>query len=471
MVWIELSGDCGNRVRFFEADSGFSEPDPCFKGEYLSCFPLRRDSGLELCVGLGRKAEITQRRLTDAAAKAVKVLRGYCIHEAVFDFSRSGIKLDETTVRCAVMGIKLGLYQYRKYRSDFREENFRFFLSDPETPLPAAAETSLKETENVCDGILEARDLVNMPANGLPPAVMAELLRGEAEKVGVQAEILDERQAEALGMGAFLAVGNSSGNPPRLIVLRYLADDESSSKIALVGKGVTCDTGGYCLKGRDSMLGIKGDMAGGAAVAQAIFALAKNGIRANVVGIIPACENRISRQSFVPGDIIRSMSGKTIEIRNTDAEGRLILADAVTYAVRVEKVSRIVDIATLTGAVVSALGFTTAGVLTNDENLWRQLQEAGELSQEQYSRLPIYPEYEKLLHSDLADIRNMGESYCGTITAGLFIQAFCEGLPWLHIDIAGTAWVDKPFFEYQSCGATGASVATLYQLIRMQQHT
>lgn len=464
MVKFKLGGTCKNSIRLMDADSDFTAVQDYFHADYLSSFPLVRASEFDLYIGLGSAGQLTGRRLIDAAAKAVKMLKEYHVDQAVVDLSFNFKKFGINCIRFVVLGIKLGLYQYGNYCTDFQEESDTFFLTGVEDSLLPAAKTLLAESENLADGILQARDMVNTPANCMTPDDFATALRCGAQECGVQAEILDEKQVEALGMNAFLTVGSSSGNSPRLIVLRYLADPENPVKTALVGKGVTCDTGGYCLKGKNSMLGIKGDMAGGAAVAQAIFALAKNKVNTNVVGIIPACENRISRQSFVPGDIITSMSGKTIEIQNTDAEGRLILADAVTYAVRVEKATRILDIATLTGAVVNTLGFTTAGVLTNDEHLWSELQAAAQASQEQYWRLPIYPEYEDLIASKIADIKNMGASYCGTISAGLFIKAFCEDLPWLHLDIAGTAWVDQPVFEHQSIGATGAAVATLYDL-------
>ena len=212
------------------------------------------------------------------------------------------------------------------------------------------------------------------------------------------------------------------------------------------------------------MEGIKGDMAGGAAVVGAIYSLAKNNIKANVVGVIPASENRISRESFIPGDVIGSMSGKTIEVLNTDAEGRLILADAVTYAIQKEGASKIIDIATLTGSVVNALGFSTAGVLANNDKFFKEFKEAYNKSGEQYWRLPICDEHRDMIKSNIADIKNTGKSYCGTITAGLFIEEFVENMPWIHLDIAGTAWVDTPLYEYQSKGATGAGVTSMYYL-------
>lgn len=212
------------------------------------------------------------------------------------------------------------------------------------------------------------------------------------------------------------------------------------------------------------MVGIKGDMAGGAAVAGAIYALAKNRKQTNVVGLIPMVENRISSGSMLPGDVITSYSGKTIEIIDTDAEGRLILADAVSYAVRNEHVSRVLDIATLTGAVCTSLGFGAAGMLSDNGEFCREFERAYEKSGERYVRFPIYEEYERMIQSEIADVKNVGGKFAGSITAGLFIREFAEQTPWIHLDIAGSAWVDPPVFEYQSKGASGAGVTSMYYL-------
>ncbi|MBW7572644.1 leucyl aminopeptidase [Caproiciproducens faecalis] len=470
MIDIQIGSYEESQILFIYEDTDHTglPVNAVFHAEFLESFPLYQDGRLIVYIGLGKRGELTARRMTDAVAKGVRELQKLHLSAAGINLSAMVPACGLSCVRSAVLGIKLGLYAYAPYRADSREDSFRFFLHGIPQSLQQTAQEYLGKAVNLADSVILARDLVNAPANRLTPPLMADALKKEAEKCGVQAEILDEKLAEALGMSAFLTVGNSSANPPRLIVLRYLADPQSSEITALVGKGVTCDTGGYCLKSRDSMLGIKGDMAGGAAVAGAIFALARNQVRTNAVAVIPACENRISRQSFLPGDVISSMSGKMIEIQNTDAEGRLILADAVTYAIRKEGAARVLDIATLTGAVVGALGFTTAGVLTDSDQLWEDLSAAARVSGEQYWRLPIFPEYEEMVKSKIADVKNMGEHYCGTISAGLFIREFAQRLPWIHLDIAGTAWVDKPVFEHQSVGATGAGVTTLYDLLNTQ---
>lgn len=329
-----------------------------------------------------------------------------------------------------------------------------------------AMENALEETTKIVDSILMARRLVNCPGNKLRPLAFAKELSEAFADTDVEISQLVYGQLKDMGMGGLAGIGESSENPPCLYIMRYHGNPDSKENIGLVGKGVTCDTGGYCLKSPDSMRGIKGDMAGGAAVAGAILALAKNHIRVNVTGIIPMCENRISPASLLPGDVITSYSGKTIEILNTDAEGRLILADAVTYAVRDEKVTSVLDIATLTGAVVNLFGFSIGGVISDSVDLKRQFFAASQKSGEHYWEIPFYEEHEKMLKSTLADIKNMGENYCGTITAGLFIRYFAEERPWIHLDIAGTAWVDSPVYEFQEKGATGAAVSTLYYYCR-----
>lgn len=364
-----------------------------------------------------------------------------------------------------VEGINLALYEKPNYKSDYIKKQYNVYLKNIKNELQSTSKEIIEQATNLTEGIIFARNIVNEPANKLTPEIMAKRINKLFEGLDVECEILDEKEISNLNMEAFLTVGQSSGKLPRLIVLRYMGNKDSNEVFGLIGKGVTCDTGGYCLKPSSSMLGIKGDMAGAAAVSGSLYALAKNNVKTNAVVVIPACENRISRESFIPGDVISSMAGKTIEIANTDAEGRLILADAVTYAIRKEKVTKVLDIATLTGAVVAMFGFTTAGVLCNDEELYRKFQEAYLFSGEQYYRLPMYEEYSNMIKSDIADIRNMGNKGCSTITAGLFIKEFTEGLPWIHIDIAGTAWVDSPEFEYQSIGATGAAVNTIYFML------
>lgn len=389
-------------------------------------------------------------------AKAVKELES---EEFSVDLTQLVEEKGLSYVNDAVEGILLGTYVPERFPLAPKKEWKIEILG-----LPAEAENIVRETESIVYGVTWARDMTNRPGNLLRPADFAGEVQKLFQNVPAEVEILDVQKMEEMGMNALLSVGMSSTYQPCLCVIRYKGNPGDDRITGLAGKGVTCDTGGYCLKEASSMKGIKGDMAGGAAVAGAIYALAKNRIPVNVTGVIPMVENRISNSAMLPGDVITSYSGKTIEILNTDAEGRLILADAVTYAVKDEHVDRILDIATLTGAVCASLGFGAAGMVCDNEDFARDFQRAYEKSGERYLRFPIYPEYEKYIESEIADVKNTGGSFAGSITAGLFIRAFADQTPWLHLDIAGTAWVEPPVFEYQSAGASGAGVTTMYYL-------
>lgn len=463
MIEIDNKNESKNQMIFLYEDkiNKYNEP---IKGKFLSCYTLFDDSLFCVLIGLGNYDGLSRKKMKSALAKGVKQMRQLGITEFSVDMSLLMERYGEKCLFDIVEGIKLGAYEFSPYKNDKKDYDYHVLLKGIKDERMEHAVDIIRKSQNIIDGVIFARDMVNTPGNKLTPEIMSQRIALFEGQAGLSVEVLNADELERLGMHAFLTVGNSSGNPPRLIIIRYQGDEDSNEITALVGKGVTCDTGGYCLKSSGSMPGIKGDMAGGAAVAGAIYSLARNNIKANVVGIIPGCENRISDKSFLPGDVIDSMSGKTIEILNTDAEGRLILADAVTYAIKKEHAKRILDVATLTGSVANALGFTTAGLLTNDQGFFKEFEDAYELSGEQYWQYPIYEEYREMLKSDIADIKNVGKSYCGTITAGLFIEAFAEKLPWIHLDIAGTAWVDPPIYEYQSTGATGAAAASMYFL-------
>lgn len=465
MIEIYQGGEIRHEVRFLFSEETGLLPEPIrkrFAAGFLSCFPYLKQDRFILFVGLGRKEEFSAQRGMEAAARGARQMDALDTGYYAMDILPLWESFGEQAAVRAALGIRLGLYRFDALKKDPAPHAQQVLVKVPGGTEERARDL-LHKALCVADSVLLARDWVNMPANLFTPQIMADTIARAAEDAGAEVEILDEAQIKALGMGAFLAVGGSAAHPPRLIVLRYRGDAGSDEITALVGKGVACDTGGYNIKTGMSA-GIKGDMAGGAAAAAALIALCKNKVRANVVCVIPACENRISPGSLLPGDVVQSMSGKSIEILNTDAEGRLILADAVTYAIQKEKAARIVDIATLTGAVGQALGGITAGALSNDRAFWGEFERAYESSGERYWRFPDYPEYRKMLDSDIADIKNMGEKQAGTITAALFIRAFVENLPWIHLDIAGTAWSDKPLWEFQQKGATGAGVTSLYCL-------
>lgn len=402
-------------------------------------------------------------RIKEIMAGVIKELIKHEVYSLQMDISAIVEKSDIYSLRDIVEGLMLGTYEIPRYPAKAKQafEIDVTGLTPEETDM---GQSLLSEAVSVIQGVIFARDMVNMPGNKLHPSDFAGNIKTLLQGLPVECEVMDAVKLREIGMNGLLAVGESSAYEPCFLIMRYLPLGAQAEKTALVGKGVTCDTGGYCLKQADSMLGIKGDMAGGAAVAGAIYALAKNHVQKNVIGFIPMCENRISTDSLLPGDVYTAFNGTTVEVLNTDAEGRLILADAVSYAANVEKADKIVDIATLTSAVVNLFGFSIAGALCDNDAFYEKFEKAYAVSGEQYWRIPFYKEHEKMLVSKIADIKNTGEKHCGTITAALFIRKFAEKLPWIHLDIAGTAWVDTPVFEFQSAGATGAGVTTLYYL-------
>lgn len=416
----------------------------------------------ELLLRLGDREKAAAEALRRSAAKAVKQIASLGGGAALLDAAPAVEALGAEGLAALVQGVELALYRQENWKAEKPEDKEVELYLEGTAGVDAAA--VLEETQALDRWICFARDLVNRPANKLTPDMLARCAAEAAEKAGAECRMLDEKETRALGMEAFHAVGDSSANPPRLIVLRWRGGKEGDAPIALVGKGVCFDSGGYSIK--SSMRGMKGDMAGGAAVCGALCALAENQVPVNAVAVIPAVENRISPASFLPDDVIGSMSGKTIEIGSTDAEGRLILADAITYAITQEKACKVVDIATLTGAMARMLGGVAAGVMANDDGFFADLQAAAERSGEKFWRTPDYPEYKKLIESPVADLYNSSDG-CGAIAAGLFLAAFAGETPWLHLDIAGTAWSGKLSQPYQPKGATGMGTATLYRLCKM----
>ena len=444
---------------------GTSHARTAFSADYLKHFLLEEDGRLTLLVGTGDK-QPSHLEWQELYATASSVLRAHDVTGFAVDCAPLITQCGTAGIADAVLGLMLGLYDYTLQKKQAKE--FCITLAGIEAAAQQEAAREIKAAQAVAQGICFARDLVNMPGNMLHPHDMAQKITGLLSPLGIECETIGRDKLAEMGMNGLLLTGDSSSNAPCLLVMRYLPLGDEAGRIGLVGKGVTFDSGGYCLKPGESMTGSKGDMAGGAAVAGALYALAQNAVPANVVGVIPLCENRISNSSLLPGDVYTSYAGKTVEVLNTDAEGRLILADALTYARRDEHVVRLVDIATLTGAVVRALGFGVAGVVANNTEWWQTLERAAQTTGERYWLWPDYPEYHKMLESRIADIKNLGDPHAGSITGGLFIGSFAEETPWMHLDIAGTAWVDKPVFAFQAKGATGAGVATLYELCAQQ---
>jgi leucyl aminopeptidase len=366
-----------------------------------------------------------------------------------------------------VEGLRFGDYKFDKYKTDKKEQaDLDICISGVSADKLEDTEEYIKEANNIAHATIIARNLVNEPANVLYPETLAEEVVDYGKQFGFEVEVLDEIEIDELKMDAFLSVAEGSNKSPRLIVMRYFGNEANKPEVlGFVGKGLTYDSGGYSLKPNDGMVTMKCDMGGAAAVIGAMSAIANQKLKINVVAVVAACENMISGGAYKPGDIIGSMAGKTIEVLNTDAEGRLTLVDAVHYIIEKEKASKVIDVATLTGAALVALGTTTTAVVTNNDEFYKELETASGKSGEKVWQLPSFEDYKKMLKSDIADLKNIGGRFAGTITAGLFIGEFVQGRPWLHLDIAGTAWTDADK-DYYSKGGTGAGVRTLYYLAK-----
>ena len=412
------------------------------------------DGVYEISIGRGRDWDVLACK--QAYGKAVKTALELECESCLFDFTPAA-ELGFPGICAAAEGIWGGAYRQRFSLDGRWEPELTCYVCGVEEKLlPAACE--------LARSVMETRNLVNCPSNLLRPMQFVLRLAEAVQDLPVEAEILDREALTRLGLNGLLTVGESSANPPALLILRYTGAPQSTERIGFVGKGVTVDTGGYCLKSAASMAGIKGDMAGGAAAAMALRALAANRMPVNVTAVIPSCENRISDGSMAPGDLITMFSGKTVEILNSDAEGRLILADALSWAQERENCTSLVDIATLTGAICNMLGHVATGVMANDDAFYTALVRASEASGELFWRMPDFREYEALIDSDYADVRNTSKDGCGAITAGLFLRRFVNDRPWLHLDIAGTADNNGVLWQHHVPGATGTAVSTLYFL-------
>lgn len=327
-------------------------------------------------------------------------------------------------------------------------------------PLQKAADY----TKNLCDGVQLTRDLANAPNNEIYPETLAECAVAAGKEAGFAVTVLDKKKIQSLKMGGLLAVNAGSKRPPVFIVMEYNGGKAGDKPVVLVGKGVTFDTGGISIKPGEGMSAMKFDMHGSATVIGTMAAVATNKLPLNVVGLVPATDNMPDGAAFVPGDIVTFMNGKTAEIDNTDAEGRLILADALCYADRY-KPQAVVDIATLTGACVIALGSVTTGLLGTDDSLKTRLKEAADRTGEYVCELPLYEEYEDQIKSDYADVKNSGGRPAGTITAALFLKKFIGDFPWAHLDIAGTGMLSAPT-DINPKGGSGVGVRLLTDMLK-----
>ena len=351
-------------------------------------------------------------------------------------------------------------YKFDKYLSKKKEEFLEVsYLTDKKVPKLIEG-YELAKISNI------VKDLVNEQAEVLNPKELANRATKLGKEFGFDVEILDEKKAQKLGMNAYLSVARAAYHRPNVIVMRYKGDGKSKYTYGLVGKGLTYDTGGLSLKPTDSMLTMRCDMGGAATMIGTMCAIAKMKIKKNVTCVVAACENSIGPNAYRPGDILTAMNGKTIEVTNTDAEGRLTLADALTYIVRKEKVNEVIDAATLTGAVMVALGEDVTGVFTNDDKMARRVIDASENWNEYFWQMPMFDIYKKNLKSPYADMQNTGVRWGGSTNAAKFLEEFVDDTKWVHLDIAGTAWASGANPYYCQKGATGQVFRTVYSYIK-----
>ena len=430
------------------------------EGETLVLYPAAGSVQAQrvLLVGLGKAGGVTPEKLRRAGGTTAKQAARLRAASAAFALPPAPLDAREAA-RAVAEGATLGAYTFTELKAAPEDQPPPVELGDLRIVVApdgdrAAAEEGARVGEVVGRAANLARNLGNLPGNVATPSRLAEVAREIGGRFGMAVTVLGPAEMEAEGMGALLAVARGSDEEPRLMVLEHRGGAEGEKPLVLVGKGLTFDAGGISIKPAAGMEDMKFDMCGGAAVLGAMQAIGELGVKANVVGIVPSSENLLGAKAMKPGDIFRAASGKTIEVVNTDAEGRLILADALHYAKRFEPAAML-DAATLTGACVIALGHQASAAMGNDEALIEEVRAAGERSGERCWPLPMYDEYREQIKSDYADIKNSGGRPAGAITAGWFLREFVGDVPWVHLDVAGTAYGDGKL-PYLSKGSTGA---------------
>ena len=420
-------------------------------------------------IGLGARDKLDAQVVRQVSGDVVRYLRQRGVSRAatIAHGAGTGGLGPSASGQTIAEGALLGLYRFESYLSSSKEESHVDFeelvIVDQDSERVDAISAGVTAGQTTADGTILARDMVNEPANVMTPTNMAEMAAQVADTQDLSLEVFEASQMGEMGMGALLGVAQGSDQPPKLIVLGYQGDpDHPENNLGLVGKGITFDTGGISLKQAGGMESMKGDMAGGASVIAAMQIIGRVKPKINVTGIIAATENMPGGSAQRPGDVVRAMNGKTIEVINTDAEGRLVLADALCYA-RQQGLTRLVDVATLTGAMVTTLGKACTGVMGNDQTLVDEVTAAGRDAGEKYWQLPMFDEYKDLIKSDVADMKNTGGRQAGSISAAFLLAEFVDGAAWVHLDIAGTSTAERTK-GYQVKGVTGVPARTLAQL-------
>lgn len=441
-----------------------------FKGELFEnhllytngVIPARR----VILAGLGKKEEFNLEKFRGAASKAGQFIRDSGIKQFTFPIKKFYSFSEEELTESFIIGLLLGLYQFNAFKTNEKEKMKgieRLILLGEDEEEIHKIHDGLQTGKIISEAVYMARDLVNGPSNQITPSALAEMAREMAKEQGMEIQVLDLEEAEAMGMGAFVAVAKGSQEPAKLIIVEYNGNKDLDT-LALIGKGITFDSGGISIKPSEKMERMKDDMSGAAAILGTLQAASRLQIPLHLVGIIPATENLPSGKAYKPGDILKTLSGQTVEVISTDAEGRLILCDAITLSLRY-KPKAIIDLATLTGACVIALGDDVIGLFGNDELLLRKMEEASIKTGEKVWRMPLWDEYFDYLKSDVADFKNVGTRAAGAIVGAIFLSKFVEKVPWVHLDIAGPASIEKER-PYIPKGGTGVGVRLLVQFLK-----
>jgi leucyl aminopeptidase len=425
-----------------------------------------------MLLGLGPRKSLDKEKVRNLAAKAANKVVEINVREYTI---KPFTQLNKDFVEAISEGTYLSLYKFDQYQSQQASEK----IHGASSPLKVSllVERDKQEWQRVLDitgtineAVNSGRDLANLPPNECSPEYLARAaLELSSKHDRISTRIIERYEMESLGLNGIVAVGMGSNKPPKLVVVEYRGNDDIGTTIPylLVGKAVTFDTGGISIKPSDRMEEMKFDKSGGCDVLAIMSGLANLRIKGNIVGIIPCVENMPSSSAFRPGDIVRMYNGKTVEVINTDAEGRLILADSIAYGIEKYNPQSVIDLATLTGACVIALGSNIAGALTNNPELFSKLMKASEKTNERFWELPLYPEFNEQIKSKFADIKNTGGRGGGAITAAIFLSNFVNGTPWVHLDIAGTAWTQEGNWDksYNPKGATGFGIRSLVRMI------
>lgn len=445
---------------YYENDKKIKDLFEGKEGEIVLIPSLDENKPHILYFGLGEKEKLNNNLLRNNCAKLLKKIDELKFKNILIEKIDFGNLDEEKFLKAMVEGLLLTDYDFKKYKSDDKEEIEKnvyingFNISNKNDIL--------NEVSNIAKAINNARDMIAEPTNNLYPEELAKRAVEIANESGFKIEVLEEDKIKELGMEAFLTVSKGTKNRPRLIVMEYNNGGDKDF-IGLVGKGLTCDTGGYSIKSHEGLKYMKSDMSGAAYVIAIMSSLAKNKCKVNVKAVVATCENVLDGNSYKPGDIVKSMKGKTIEVLNTDAEGRLTLADALYYIIDKQKVSKVIDMATLTGLAGSTFGSLFTPIFSNNDEFYEKFMETAKETGEDFWRMPLDERYRSYIDSDVADMKNTGSA--GTITASMFLKEFVDDTPWIHLDIAATAIQWPVVYEYSSKGASGVTVRTIYELI------